>query len=216
MNSIRNIKTLSLTGSSVFPIEAMDVLKRFENEFNELVSVTYDSYWERKVFPKDKFSVVLRDTITNALINKKRTFDLTKEDLEQQLALLWLSYYKQYNSKEDKPETSLKSYIIRRSIWGLRDWLKYEVSVITENFMIPETEVPESEFKIDLAFLFHGVEFTLLKDLSPYERYIIFLKFKEDKSILQMSHILQKDRRMVKSHFDSIIKRIKESYYNEL
>ena len=78
-------------------------------------------------------------------------------------------------------------------------------------FSIPETEDTENEFRIDLTFLLHGMDFTLLNNLSPYERYIIFLKFKEDKSILQMSHILQKDRRVVKNHFDSIIIKIKEN-----
>lgn len=194
----------------------MNVLQRFENEFNELVTVAYDTYWELGVLPRNKFSIVLQNTIAQALADKRRTFDLTREDLEQQLTLLWLSYYKQYNSKESKPDTSLKSYMIRRSIWGLRDWLRYEVNVTTEEYTIPEIEEAESEFKIDLMFLLYGVEFVLLKDLSPYERYIIFLKFKEDKSILQMSRILQKDRKVVKSHFDSIIERIKENHRNGL
>jgi len=194
----------------------MNVLQRFRNEFEELVSVTYDTYWERDVFPKNKFSIALEDTITEALSDRKRTFNLTREDLEQQLALLWLSYHKQYNSKKNKPETSLRSYMIRRSIWGLRDWLRYEVNIVTEEYSIPETEDTENEFRIDLTFLLHGMDFTLLNNLSPYERYIIFLKFKEDKSILQMSHILQKDRRVVKNHFDSIIIKIKENYSDGL
>lgn len=194
----------------------MNVLKRFENEFNELVDIAYDAYWGYEVLPKNKVSVVLQDTITKALVGKKRTFNLTKEDLKQQLALFWLSYYRQYYSKEIKPETGLKGYIVRRSIWGLRDWFKHEVDIVTESFAISEAEETESEFKLDLGFLLHGVEYAPLRGLSPYERYIIFLKFKEDKSILQMSRILQKDRRMVKNHFDSIIKRIKENYHNEL
>jgi hypothetical protein len=194
----------------------MNVLQRFRNEFEELVSVAYDTYWERDVFPKDKFSIALQDAITEILSDRKRTFNLTREDLEQQLALLWLSYYKQYNSKKNKPEASLRSYIIRRSIWGLRDWLRYEVNIVTEEYSISETEDTENEFRIDLTFLLHGMDFTLLNNLSPYERYIIFLKFKEDKSILQMSHILQKDRRVVKNHFDSIIIKIKENYSDGL
>ena len=129
--------------------------------------------------------------------------------------MLWLTYYKQYNLKDKKPETSLRSYILRRSIWGIRDWLKYELSIVTEEF---RTEEEESEigFKIDLMFLLQGAECVLLRELSPYERYIIFLKFKEEKSILQMSRILQKDRRVIKNHFDSIILKIKENHSNGL
>ena len=194
----------------------MSVLKRFEDEFNELADVAYNAYWEREVFPKYKFSVVLEETIIKALKNKNRAFNLAKEDFEQQLALLWLSYHKQYDSKENKLETSLKSYILRRSIWGLRDWLIYESNIVTKEDMSVELEKVRSEFKIDVSFLLRGTNFALLKNLSPYERYIIFLKFKEDKSILQMSRILQRDRRMVKNHFDSTIERIKENYSNEL
>ena len=191
----------------------MNVLERFEYEFNELVDVAYNTYWEGDVLLKEKFSVVLHDTLVRSLDTKKRTFQLTKEDLKQHLSLLWLTYYQQYRSK--KPETSIKGYLLKRSIWGLRDWLSYETNIVTECYN-PITPEYESEFKIDLIFLLEGTDYSFLKELSPYERYIIFLKFKEEKSILQMSRILQKDRRVVKNHFDSIILKIKENYSNGL
>ena len=193
----------------------MNVLERFEYEFNELVNVTFDTYWELNALPKEKFSTILHKTLLESMGDKKRSFYLTKEELKQHLSLLWLTYYKQYNLKDKKPETSLRSYILRRSIWGIRDWLKYELSIVTEEF---RTEEEESEigFKIDLMFLLQGAECVLLRELSPYERYIIFLKFKEEKSILQMSRILQKDRRVIKNHFDSIILKIKENHSNGL
>jgi hypothetical protein len=194
----------------------MNVLKRFEDEFNELVNTAYDTYWEQDPFPKEKFSVVLKTTLTEALIGKERTFNLTKEDLEQQLSLLWLHYLEQYNSKKNKPGTSVRSYLIRRSIWGLRDWLRYELNITTEEYTPFHEEEVDSEFKIDLMFLLKGTDYHCLKGLSPYERYIIFLKFKEDKSILQMSYILQKDRRVIREHFNSIILKIKENNFNGL
>ena len=195
----------------------MDVLQYFKNEFDELVSVAYGAYWELDTFPKNKFSIALQDAISDTLLDKKRTFNLTREDLEQQLALFWLSYTKQYHSKKTKPGTSLKIYLIRRSIWGLRDWLRQEINIVTEEYRPFEEKLEiDNDFKIDLMFLFHGIEASLLKDLSPYERYLIFLKFKEDKSILQMSYILQKDRRIIKNHIDSIIIKLKENHSNGL
>jgi hypothetical protein len=194
----------------------MNVLERFKNEFNELVDITYNTYWDSDAFPKEKYSVILHDTLVESLDNRERTFNLTREDLKQHLSLLWLTYYKQYNSKDKKPETSLRSYMIRRSIWGIRDWLKYETNIVTEEYNPSFEKELESDFKIDLMFLLDGTGSVFLRELSPYERYLIFLKFKEDKSILQMSNILQKDRRVVKNHFDSIISKIKENYSNGL
>ena len=152
--------------------------------------------------------------MSEILFNKKRSFYLTKEDLNQHLSLLWLSYYKQYTSKEKKPEVSLRTYLLRRSIWGIRDWLNYETNIITEDAYYTKNELVETGFKLDLKFLIEGTDFQLLSVLSPYERYLIFLKFKEEKSILQMSFILQKDRRIVKKHFDLIMQKIKENSTN--
>ena len=81
---------------------------------------------------------------------------------------------------------------------------------LNTTFFIEEESEPD--FKLDLKFLLTGTNYGPLKSLCGYERYIIFLKFKEDKSILEMSRILQKDRRVVKKHFDLIIEKIKESY----
>jgi len=193
----------------------MNILERFEYEFNELVNITYDTYWELNPLPREKFSNILCETLKTSLMGKERSFDLSKEDLKQHLSLLWLSYYRQYQSK--KPETSLKGYILRRSIWGIRDWLSYEMNIVTE-FYDPDLKEENFDFgfKLDLIFLLQGSDFNFLKGLSPYERYIIFLKFKEEKSILQMSHILQKDRRVIKNHFDSIILKLKENHSDGL
>ena len=194
----------------------MNIVEQFESEFNEFIDVTYKTYWNEDVLPRQNFSSTLHKTLKKSLGNKKRTFDLTKEDLEQHLSLLWLIYEEQYNHKDKKPDATLKTYIIRRSIWGLRDWLSYEINIVTEEYNPRLDEEIEKEFKLDVLFLLEGSECFLLKELSPYERYIIFLKFKEDKSILQMSYILQKDRRVVKKQFDSIISKIKERHFNEL
>ena len=191
----------------------MNVLQNFQDDFTELVRVTYNTYWDLPVYPKKKFSTVLQTFLIEILKGRELTFDLTKEDLEQELSLLWLSYYKQYTSATSKPDTSLKNYILRRSLWDIRDWIKHHLNIVTVHSVDPEP-ANGIGFKIDLMFLLKGTEINLLKNLSPYERYLIFLKFKEEKSILQMSYILQKDRRVVKNHFDLVINKIKENHSN--
>ena len=69
-------------------------------------------------------------------------------------------------------------------------------------------------FKLNLRFLLEGSNNRLLKDLSGYERYIIFLVFKEEKNMVEMSKILQRDRRAIKNHYEKILERIKGNYEN--
>ena len=56
-----------------------------------------------------------------------------------------------------------------------------------------------------------GSSSNLLKNLSPYERYIIFLVFKEEKDFVEMSKILQKDRRSIQQHYKKIIEKVKNN-----
>ncbi len=189
----------------------MNVLENFKDLFDDLVDMTYDTYWDQELYPKNKSLLALHGNLKELFQNKKRNLDLTKEEIEQQLALLWLGYDKQYYSKKIKPTSSIKGYLTYRSIWGIRDWLKYELNILKEYaYSFPE-EDPIYEFKLDLNFLIKGVNYNLLANLSPYERYLIFLKFNEDKNLKEIAKIVQKDSRMIKKHLNSILYKLKET-----
>lgn len=192
----------------------MDVFKKLRKDFNELIKITYNTYWNLSVNPQKNYSIYLIKILEEVLEDKERTFNLSKEDLKQELRTLWLSYQRQYQINEYESDITLRSYIIRRSVWDLRDWIKRHVNVVSVDPTLELEQEDENilEFKLDLMFLLKGTSYGPLKHLCGYERYIIFLKFKEEKSILEMSKILQKDRRIVKKHFDLIIEKIKESY----
>jgi hypothetical protein len=198
-------------------VDGMDVFKKLRKDFNELVKITYSTYWNLSVDPQKNYSTYLRRILEEVLKDKECTFNLIKEDLEQELRTLWLSYQRQYKINNYELNITLRSYIIRRSVWDLRDWVKRHVNIISvdPNLEIEEENKNILDFKLDLMFLLRGTNHGPLKYLCGYERYIIFLKFKEEKSILEMSKILQKDRRIIKKHFDLIIEKLKKVAYHE-
>ena len=194
----------------------MNVLENFKDIFEDLVNITYDTYWDQELYPKAKCLVALQENLHELFKTRKRSLVLTREEIEQQLSLLWLGYEDQYYSNKSKPTSSIRGYLTYRSIWGIRDWLKYELNIIREcQFVYPEEEL-EYDFKIDLNFLIKGVNYNLLADLSPYERYLIFLRFNEDKNLKEIARIVQKDSRMIKKHLGSILTKLKDSSHNGL
>ena len=192
----------------------MNVLEKFSNDFKEFVKVTYNTYWELPVIHRKKFSKALEEIIINSLKNEERIFDLNIEDLKQEIRFFWLKYEKQYNEEEVKERISLRSYIVRRTIWDIRDWIKKHNKIIKIDYDEVNVNDEYTEFKLNIRFLLKGTNFKLLKNLSPYERYIIFLVFKEEKNMLEMSKILQKDRRIIKIHYHKILEKIRENYKN--
>ena len=62
----------------------------------------------------------------------------------------------------------------------------------------------ELGFKLNVSFLAHGTDFYPLSELSPYERYLIFLKYQEDRNILEIAQVVQKDKMTIQRHLKKI------------
>ena len=61
----------------------------------------------------------------------------------------------------------------------------------------------EKCLRLDMSFFQERLIFPL-DSLLPYERYLIFLKYKAEKSIVEMAHILQKNRDTVSNQLKRI------------
>jgi len=129
----------------------MNSLDRFSEDFEELIEVTYNTYWNLPVIYRKSFSKSLEQTILNISIHNKHIFDLTMADLRQELSSFWLKYEKQY--KNQKGNVVLRSYIIHRSIWDIRDWLKRHTSIVDIDPTLGVEDNSRAEFKLDLLFL---------------------------------------------------------------
>ena len=133
---------------------------------------------------------------------------LSKKEIRQELFAMWVQFSKEF--EENKPKIHLRQYLLRRSIWALRDWISGQCN---QQFLpltfapgaTQEDMTPDFGFILDYKFLVYGTGWYPLCLLSPYERYLVFLKFVEEKSIVEISYIVQKDRLTVKKQLDEII-----------
>ena len=189
----------------------MEALNRFNEDFNEIVDITYNTYWGIPLVYKKAYSRALEKTVSDILKDKEHLFDLTIEDLRQQVCLFWLKYEKQYEIQKEKNNVTLITYLIRRSIWGIRDWLHKNNSSLRVDLRAPVEDKDPIGFKLNINFLLKGSSNNLLKNLSGYERYIIFLVFKEGKNFVEMSKILQRDRASIKEHYKNIIEKVRKN-----
>ena len=192
----------------------MNILNKFPKDYNEFIDIIYNAYWSLPTIHKEKYSKALESMVLNVLEGRKPSFDLTLEDLKQEMCFFWIKHEKDYMKNKERKNISLRSYIIRRSMWSVRDWLKRHNSIVKTDIINKTEDRTAVGFKLNLRFLLEGSNNRLLKDLSGYERYIIFLVFKEEKNMVEMSKILQRDRRAIKNHYEKILERIKGNYEN--
>lgn len=185
----------------------MDEFERFREDFKQLVDTTYCALHKKeKTYSRQHLSV-LYCSIFHLDIREY----ISKEEIEQELAFIWLKSLKAF--QESKPNIHVRQYLIRRSLWGLRDWLRTvaarPIGIPFEDITVEEKEIPQSPFSLDLKFLIYGTDFEPLMTLTPYERYLVFLKFREDKTMLEIAHMVQKNHETIYEHFNQIISKIR-------
>lgn len=182
----------------------MEVLQRFRNDFVDLVNVFMLRSRDIPFTTNQQYLQVLY----NSLIIKENQLLIERDDVEQELAMLWLLYARKY--MESKPDIHIRQYLRRLSVWGLRQYFNRVTRPVTHApLMVPEEEITDHGFKLDLQFLLKGTDFHPLSVLTPYERYLIFLKFKEEKTILEIAYIVQKTKKTVCVHLQKTIKKLR-------
>lgn len=195
-----------------------EVLKWTEKEFNNVLNVTLDAMnlISRANIPNQyRF---LHRTLSFISSEEDSSFSLEKEDVRQQLNMIWIDCYNSYYLKPKKPNIGFKKYVQRVSTWRLRDWVKKKVHKETVEFTEESFPVLQAEpipFKIDLAFVAKGNEGALFEELSLEERYVLYLKYNLDKSIVEIGKILQKDRLTVSTHLDLVLDKLRRKLTNE-
>jgi len=185
-------------------------VEKFNKEFEAIVKLTYCTYHQIPIHPVKKWQVVLCQYVKKVRAKLPKSYLLEEEDIRQELLLMWLVFIGDW--KNNRPNVRLRTYLLRRSLWGIRDWLRYQaLSVHTPLNLLPSDAADsnqESAFYLDLKFLLHGTSFFPLSTLSAYERYLIFLKFKEDRNIIEMSYAVQCDPKTVRKRLHSTITKL--------
>jgi DNA-directed RNA polymerase specialized sigma subunit len=98
------------------------------------------------------------------------------------------------------------------SIFRLRDWLKYEnhISDTEPNGQyLPAEKIP---FELDLNFVFLGADIEPWNILYPYERYIIYLHFTKEFSIMEIARKLKRNKETVSKQLETALLKLKENF----
>lgn len=130
------------------------------------------------------------------------TTTIEDADIVQELSVIWLKAIKNY--KKSKPNCNIRQYLIRMSVWGLRDWLQRESNIQMTAPIEEQEEQEEQPFTLDLPFLLYGSIYQPLQALTDYERYLIYLKYVDGKHIFEIAEHLQKDRSIVSKQLYAI------------
>lgn len=180
------------------------ILEQYHSDFNELVETVYSAYKKKELVSNNKAHLSI---LYSALYYIDIYEFLSKEDIRQELSVMWLKYIKVYATT--KPKVHIRTYLIRRSVWEIRDWFHKLARKKPIEILPKEESLHNFDFTIDLQFLLYGDKEGMLKDLTSYERYLIFLRFKEDKTIPEISFMVQKTSETVADHLSKILDKIK-------
>jgi len=180
------------------------------SEFNNIVETVMEVAYQRYTYQTFPFLEALATELNKIVEEFGTIIPISKEDLVQELNMLWLSYKKTY--KENRPKVSLRSYLISRSIWGLRDWLHKQ----GRTTFIPFPNLLEGETKqgdlIDFNFVLKGGSLSPFKVLNAYQRYVLFLRYGREMSIDEITNLLQKSQPTVRKQLREIIEKIRSEY----
>jgi len=175
----------------------MDIFTEYRSDYEDLVEAAWRAYTARPI-PSTKGHI----RAIGRCISADLYGQLEEEDFRQQLAMLWTDYYAQY--VQNKPNSRLRSYLLRRSVWGLRDWLQ---GIGHETDEIGRYDPATSSWD------FSWITTTDLP-LTKWEKYLIYLKYGQEKSINEIAEILQKDRKTIRTRLEEIFGQLRSHYGN--
>lgn len=182
----------------------MDVRRPSElypEEFKILCDTAYRiTQGARVPYPQSYAKMLERISKT---VPKRNGFSISKQDIEQQLELIWLEGIVSHRETESK--TTLRSYLVRYGAFGLRDWLWGQ-------FKSPDKQPSEGtgeegfegDRELSLAWLLCGTKQEPWCRLTPYERYLIFLYYAKELTIDEVSKLSKTGR-------DKVMDRLKKA-----
>jgi len=147
-----------------------------------------------------RFSL-LGDQLYNIIIHARKKFCMAtvvcfREDIKQQIRFIWLTAEKRY--KANVNGRSLKDYLIRMTILGMRDYtislLKQTNTTNTSNFSY---YIKRPQLLLDLHFVVNGTNTCPFDTLNPYERYLLFLRYNQEKTLAEIAKTVYKRVRTV-------------------
>lgn len=179
----------------------MQELKRWSKEFNSLAQAVHLASKGLEPIYKNRYDLVLYDSIKH--IEPVRTLELS--DIKQELRMFWFLFVNKWH--ETQPEITLRQYILRRSLWALRDWYTWAMKPNGYSHeRSPVNVTPTFPFELDIDFLILGSDIYPFSLLTSYQRYILYLKYKQELSNNEIAHTVIKTKKTIGLEVNKIIR----------
>lgn len=183
------------------------MFKQEDKDFHLLVNTAYEISNGGSIQHSTGYKKTLVRTLREVVENVDSKRKILKEDIVQQLSLMWIEYNNEFDKRNLKMPR--KEYLVWRSIMGLRDWLRKEIRIQLQQQELITLLPVEPEQKIDVHFLVSGSKIYPFSFLSSYERYVLFLRFYKDMNIKEIASLMNKSRPTVHKHLTQIIEKLR-------
>jgi len=175
----------------------------YQEEFDILCDTAYRLSQGARI-PHPQYYAKMLQRIAEE-VPRRNSFSIARQDIEQQLELIWFEAVLSYS--EIKSKTTLRSYLIRCGVFGLRDWLwDHFKSLDKEPSSGVCEESLEASRELSLVWLLCGTKEQPWCRLTSYERYLIFLRYARGLTINEVAKLSRTGRDKVMNR----LKRVKQ------
>jgi DNA-directed RNA polymerase specialized sigma24 family protein len=172
--------------------------ERYRDDFEGMVDVVYRVHNGLPVRPRTSYERALRDQIVP--LEKHGSYTLNRDDIAQQLSLIWHKCLVRRGNKAQ----GIRTFLLRLAVFELRDWYRKEVRSLSED---PRVMAPGRSW-LGLHWLLYDDE-PGYTGLTPYQRYLILLHFAQGLNILEISKLIHKDRHMISKALNEALKTLR-------
>lgn len=168
-----------------------EAVKKYQSDFTRLASTVFKVCNNEFYLPATAYQKVLDKYLTTSLSYRSFPYHIEREDIEQELNLIWVKLLDQFYT--NKPQCSLRQYLIRCSIWALRDWIDREVTWMQESMdFAPVQNDGYEQIQTDIEFVLLSDGSSIFDALSASERYLLFTIYMGDRTLQEFCDAVAK------------------------
>jgi hypothetical protein len=150
------------------------------------------------------------------------------DEIYNQLCAIFIEILNNYQIQEG---VNFTRYVTQLFRWGVKSWL-IEIAADPLSGMFNNIEIIEDILEyntgqskaddvnintlglsLDLKWVFEGSDNNMFKELSHYERYLIYLNFKEEMSLRDMAKKFGRSKNTIHSHLKQAIEKLRSIHY---
>lgn len=174
------------------------ILTRYSTDFNQILSTIWGALQEHPLpVRNDGYWAALHRSIREQIIPGVVNYRTELADIRQQLHLIWWTTTTRSLKAKD-----LRKELRRFSLFGMRNWIRLQMHVPRQELQatVHHTESSEIMPELDLKFLVYGTTKEPFCYLSKRDRYELYLRYVNEKTIEEMEDIVRYRKQNVIDH----------------